>query len=145
MDELVGEREHLLDDLLDGPHAIDLLAHLNELLLTIACFKRCFLLSLQTLDVFHEVLSFVDELCHAFLHAIPVWIVDQFEEDVEDAPFDLLAVAIRVQDVPQLEQELFLPRLPFLFLNLNRARFRSPRPLPTFPSFDIATLLLRLS
>ena len=132
MDKLVGKREHLSDNVVHGPHSFDLLSHLNESVAVwggaITGYRRLLLLTLQLLDIICEARGLLDQINHALLHSIPVWIVHELEEDVEDAALDLFAVPVRVEHVPELQEKLLLTGLPLLFLQLEGAHLGSLRP-----------------
>ena len=124
VNELFAELEHLLDEFLGCPKAIDLfldlscprsldLAHgvigiCTFVVVIFSSLQADLVLSLEGFNVLEESCSCLDKLVQAFLVAVPVRIVCQLEEHVEDSSFDLLAISVRVQSVPQLHQELFL-------------------------------------
>ena len=106
MDEPVGKREHLSDNVVHRPHSFDLFSHLNEPVATwggaITGYRRLLLLTLQLLDIICKACGLLNQINHALLHSIPVRVVHELEEDVEDAALDLLAVPVRIEHVPEL-------------------------------------------
>ena len=139
VDKLVGKRKHLLDYVIDGPHALDLVSHLHQsttttifLLIGIRLIniviRGSLLLSLQLLDVFGEARGLLNQLSHALLRPVPVRIIYKLEKDVKNATLDLFAISVGVQNVPQLQKELFFARLPLFLLQLKRAQLCSLRP-----------------
>ena len=106
MDELVGKREHLSDNVVHGPHSFDLLSYLNESIAiwggAITGYRRLLLLTLQLLDIICKACGLLDQINHALLHSIPVWVVHELKEDVEDAALDLLAIPVWIKHVPEL-------------------------------------------
>ena len=78
-------------------------------------------LLLQAFYVIKEGCCGFNELRHAFHLSIPIRVVDELKEDVENAPFNLLSITQWVQGVPELHEELFLSSLTLLFLYLKGA------------------------
>ena len=78
------------------------------------------LFSAELFDLGDELGRFVDHLLHCLLQSIPVWIVDEFEEDVQDSSFNLLPVSQGVEQIPELHEELFFSCKPFFLGDVER-------------------------
>lgn len=125
VDKFVRQRVELLDEVVYSPHARDLFPHLDRAAtshrVNLLQLRAKLVPSLQVFDFFSKFCRLVDHLIHALLRTVPVGVIHQLEEDVDDSTFDLVAISERVENVPELEKEFFFTRLSLLFCNLEGA------------------------